>query len=138
MYSTRVMFGGGGLLALLLVFASGWNVDRNKSQKGSISIPCGTTTFVVDPAEIHGVKPAAVYACEGDTVEWTPNGHTFDVQFENNMSPFEFGATHFSDSKNKSQPVKKHVNVTVYTFNLVIDGKIADKRDSHVVVGGGN
>jgi plastocyanin len=133
MSSTRFMFSVGSLLALFLIFTSGCKRPAFTKCQSS-----GPQKFIVDPTAPHGVLPADVSVCEGDTVEWKDNGHHFDVTFENQESPFSDGETHFNNGNPKSKGGKKLQGVTVKVFKFDISIDNGKPFDPHVVLGGGN
>lgn len=99
---------------------------------------CADQTVGVVPGD--GTSPKAVYLCDGNTLTWIPNRHTFKVTFK--KSPFVDGQTVFqNDPQNPNAPVTSKAGLytgvlVVYHYTMTIDGNPVD--DPQVVGGGGH
>jgi len=106
---------------------------EHKYAKNTRTFTCADPT--VDVNTTDGAKPQAVYVCEGNTVTWNPNGHTFLVEFKKD-SPFEDGAKRFDNGHSKSAKTKHHDQLTVYEYKITVDNTVFS--DPQVIGGGGN
>lgn len=118
-------------MVLLLMFgASGCRETKIEQRK--VTFICGDQT--VDVNTTDGAKPQAVYVCEGDTVTWNPNGHTFLVEFKKD-SPFVDDGKKFDNGHAKSAKTKHHTQLTVYEYRITVD--TTNIFDPQVIGGGG-
>jgi hypothetical protein len=107
--------------------------------KGTVYFACGDQTVGVVP--VDGTSPKDVYLCQGDTLTWQPNGHTFVVTFPKKY-PFQGSPKTFqNDPQNKNNPVVSPAaaytgSLVVYHYDIVVDGVKVD--DPQVVGGGGH
>ncbi len=118
------------LVLLLLFGASGCN--ETKIKKKIVTFTCGDQT--VDVNTTDGAAPQAVYVCEGDTVTWNPNAHTFLVEFKKD-SPFVDDGKKFDNGHAKSAKTKHHTQLTVYEYRITVD--TTNVFDPQVIGGGG-
>ncbi len=86
-------------------------------------------------ARIGWIVFLTIHVCEGNTVTWNPNGHTFLVEFKKD-SPFEDGAKRFDNGHSKSAKTKHHDQLTVYEYKITVDNTVFS--DPQVIGGGGN
>lgn len=119
-----------GLVLLLAAITCGCQQQVKNAKTKTFT--CGDQQVSVDPTD--GTIPKAVYVCEGDTVTWEPNNHQFEVAFKKG-SPFVDGGTQFDNGKKKSAKTKHHDKITVYEYDITVDGKPVN--DPQVVAGGG-
>ena len=142
MPNTRLHYGPTILCVLAVVSylaacGGGKGVD-GRPGKGKDSFACGDQTVDVVPGD--GTTPKDVYLCDGDTLTWNPNGHTFMVTFPTKY-PFKGSPTTFqNDPKNPNSPVKSPAaknegKLVVYHYDIVVDGT---KATDPQVVGGGS
>src|SRR5229473_5426264 len=117
------------LVLLLMCGASG--CTKPEVEKRTVKFTCADQT--VDVNTTDGAKPQAVYVCEGNTVTWNPNGHTFLVEFKKD-SPFEDGAKRFDNGHSKSAKTKHHDQLTVYEYKITVDNTVFSDPQ---VIGGG-
>ena len=107
-------------------------------QNGLDSFACGNQQVAVDP--VNGTNPKAVYLCQGFTLTWAPNGHSFTVTFPPQKYPFQGPPQTFA-----SNPANLYANVvsppaiypgllTVYNYTMTVDDKPV--QDPQVVGGG--
>jgi len=99
-------------------------------EKRTVKFTCADQT--VDVNTTDGAKPQAVYVCEGDTVTWNPNGHTFLVEFKKD-SPFADDGKKFDNGHAKSAKTKHHAQLTVYEYRITVDNHAFDPRLSAAV-----
>jgi plastocyanin len=118
------------LVLFLVLGASGCKESKVGKTR---TFSCGDQQTDVNTT--NGAKPQAVYLCEGDTVTWNPNGHTFLVEFKKD-SPFEDGGKKFDNKNPKSGKTKHHDQLTVYEYQITVDGTVFS--DPQVIGGGGN
>jgi len=104
------------------------------------SFVCGDQTVGVVPGD--GTSPKDVYLCKGDSLTWSPNGHTFTVTFPKKY-PFEGPAQTFTNNPQKpNDPVKSPPaiyagnRVVVYHYEMTVDN--VPVPDPQVVGGGGD
>ncbi len=116
------------LVLLLMCGASG--CMKPEVEKRTVKFTCADQT--VDVNTTDGAKPQAVYVCEGDTVTWNPNGHTFLVEFKKD-SPFADDGKKFDNGRAKSAKTKHHAQLTVYEYRITVDNHAFDPQ----VIGGG-
>jgi hypothetical protein len=138
MHASRVGHGAiwfGLVLGLLMVlpFKLGADEDKKEHKKEFARFTCGNQTVKVVP--VDGTQPKAVYLCGGDTMTWDANGHTFIVVFKK-KSPFVGGQKIFDNQHYQSRAAKDDVLLTVYNYDMVVDGEPVD--DPQVVGGGGH
>jgi plastocyanin len=129
---TQLRYVGAICFVLVLVLAfevSGW--QKQKAKK-SVALDCGNQTLTIDPTD--GTVPKAIYVCVGDVITWDANGHQFTVKFKK-KSPFG-NVKDFDNSHNVSPPAKPDIHLTVYEYEVTIDGKPVD--DPQVIGGGGH
>lgn len=119
---------GFALILLVMLGASSCKEVRRKT----VTFACGDQT--VDVNTSNGAQPQAVYVCEGDTVTWKPNGHTFLVEFKKD-SPFADNGKKFDNQHGKSAKTKHHTELTVYEYRITVDG--TNVFDPQVIGGGG-
>lgn len=134
MTSTQVRYVGAVGFALMLLFAfgaSGW--QKKSSHKERVIFTCKDETVTIDPTD--GTSPKAIYLCAGKTLTWNANGHQFKVKFRKN-SPFVGGKKLFDNNNPTSPPVIGTVALTVYEYDVNVDGKDVD--DPQVIGGGGH
>ncbi len=118
-------------LLVLLVFGASGCKEIFKGKR-TVTFTCGDQTVSVDPTD--GTYPKAVYLCAGDTLTWSANQHNFQIEFKK-KSPFTDGAKKFDNSHAKSAPTKQDSKLTVYEYEITVDGKLVD--DPQVIGGGG-
>jgi plastocyanin len=116
-------------LALPLPFAFGASQEKGY-KKEFVRFTCKDETVQVVP--IDGTRPKAIYLCAGNTVTWDANGHEFIVIFK--KSPFVDGKKMFNNKDNKSKAAKKETVLTVYNYQIIVDGQLVEDPQ---VVGGG-
>jgi len=123
----------------LCLAACGCNHKDFGHGKGKDSFVCGDQTVTVVP--VDGTSPKDVYLCEGDTLTWQPNGHTFVVTFAKKY-PFEGSPMTFqNDPQDANKPVvsrrAKHIgSLVVYHYDMTVDN--VSVSDPQVVGGGGH
>jgi len=131
----RAAFCAAALGAILLVpfkFGSGQEVHSKQTSGQSVRLSCGDQTVAVDPTD--GTNPKAVFLCAGNKLTWDANGHQFIAIFK--KSPFVDGQKYFDEQHNQSAAAKNDVQVTVYTYFMIVDHEIVD--DPQVIGGGGH
>jgi hypothetical protein len=107
--------------------------------KGSVNFPCGDQTVGVVP--VDGTSPKDVYLCQGDTLTWLPNGHTFVVTFPKKY-PFQGSPRTFQNDPQKpndpvvSPPAAYTGSLVVYHYDITVDN--VPVADPQVVGGGGH
>jgi hypothetical protein len=134
MTSTQVRYGGATCFALVLLFAfgvGGWG--KGASYKKRVTFTCQNEKVTIDP--VKGTRPKAIYLCEGKTLTWEPDGHTFQVKFTKE-SPFIDGDKEFDNGKAKSKAQKHDDDLTVYEYVVTVDGHLVN--DPQVIGGGGH
>jgi hypothetical protein len=132
MTSTQVRYVGGICFVLVLLLAFEVTGCQKKREPKAVTLPCSKET-VIDTSK--GTRPKAIYLCEGDTLTWKPDGHTFKVEFTKE-SPFVDGDKEFHNGKETSS-AKKHDDVlTVYEYVVTVDGHLVN--DPQVIGGGGH
>jgi hypothetical protein len=134
MRSSRVLFGGASLSALLLLLALGTSCRDQKPKHKSVLVAC-MTTVTVDPTTPSGVVPEDIYVCPNTNVTWNANGHKFVVFFKKKHCPFTT-CKFIDDQHAVSSTVVSMTVLTVYDYGILIDGD--QLFDPHVVGGGGN
>lgn len=126
-----------GLVCILSVSCGQKPTAGGQSKKQYI-FDCGDQTVGVVPGD--GTSPKAVYLCDGNTLTWVPNGHTFKVTFK--KSPFVDGQTVFQNNpQDPTAPVTSKAaqytgTLVVYHYAMTIDNNPVD--DPQVVGGGGH
>ena len=133
MHCTPIRLGTAGRfipVVMLMFVASG--CKEMKPGKKIVTFTCGDQT--VDVNTTDGAKPQAVYVCEGDTVTWNSNGHTFLVEFKKD-SPFEDDGKRFDNAHPKSAKTKHHTQLTVFEYKITVDTNHV--FDPQVIGGGG-
>jgi plastocyanin len=121
-----------GRFALILLLMLGAISCKERISRRTVTFTCGDRT--VDANTNNGAQPQAVYVCEGDTVTWRANRHTFQVEFKKD-SPFENNEKRFDNQHSKSDKAKHFTELTVYEYRITVDGTPFDPQ---VIGGGGN
>ncbi len=127
----RSVVGGFALIMLLMLGAIGC---KERISRKTVTFTCGDQT--VDVNTNNGVQPQAVYVCDGDTVTWRANGHTFLVEFKKD-SPFEDNGKNFDNRNSKSARTKHHTQLTVYEYRITVDSRVFDPQVVPIGGGGG-
>ena len=104
--------------------------EQKGYQEEFVQFTCQDVTVKVDP--VNGTDPKAIYLCAGKTLTWDANGHEFTVIFK--KSPFVDGKKMFSNKDYKSKGAKKDAVLTVYNYQIIVDGELVEDPQ---VVGGG-
>ena len=105
--------------------------------KGTVYFQCGDQTVGVVP--VDGTSPKDVYLCQGDTLTWQPNGHSFVVTFPKKY-PFQGKPQTFQNDPNNannpvvSPPAAYTGQLVVYHYDMIVD--TATVIDPQVVGGG--
>lgn len=116
---------------------SGPTVTPKATGKGQDSFTCGDKSVYVVP--VDGTAPKDVYLCQGDTLTWMPNNHTFTVTFPKKYPFVGNPMTFQNDPQNPNNPVtspaaKNPGLLVVYHYDMTVDGsQVIDPQ----VVGGG-
>ena len=105
--------------------------EQKEYQEEFVQFTCQDVTVKVDP--VKGTDPKAIYLCAGRTLTWGANGHEFTVIFK--KSPFVDGKKMFNNKDYKSKAAKKDTVLTVYDYQIIVDGELIE--DPQVVGGGG-
>ena len=125
-----------GLLLMVTPFkfgtAQGQQASQEQQNQEFVKLACGNVTVKVVPTT--GTDPKAVYLCAGNTMTWDANGHSFIVIFRKN-SPFQGNQKVFDNSHYQSKPAKNDSVLTVYSYDITVDGEPIDDPQ---VVGGGS
>ena len=123
-----------GVVGLLAIWPMKFGAAQvTQSTQEYVQFACQNLTVKVVPTT--GTDPKAVYLCGGNTLTWDANGHTFIVVFRK-ASPFEGDQKVFDNTNYKSKPAKHTTALTVYNYDIVVDGQPID--DPQVVGGGGH
>jgi hypothetical protein len=134
---TQVRYAGAicVLLASLLAFeVHGWGKKRER--KG-VTLDCGNQTLAINPTD--GTKPKAIYVCAGDVITWDPKNDSKEYKFKvhfRKKSPFVGGRKDFDNDTPTSPPVIGDIILTVYEYDVTVDGNLVD--DPQVIGGGGH
>jgi hypothetical protein len=120
------------ILLLPFKFGAGQEVSSEQTSGQSVRLSCADQTVTVDPTD--GTNPKAVFLCAGNKLTWDADGHQFIAIFK--KSPFVDGQKFFDEHHNQSAAAKNDVQVTVYTYFMIVDHEIVD--DPQVVGGGGH
>jgi hypothetical protein len=129
---TRFALGSGLFLALPFLFGAAQE-QKSYVQQEFVRFACQNVTVNVDPK--FGTDPKAVYLCAGNTLTWVANSHKFIVIFRKN-SPFINNQKVFDNNNYQSKPAKNDVVLTVYNYDIIVDGEPIE--DPQVVGGGGH
>jgi len=137
MTSTQVRYVGGICFVLVLLLAFEVTGCQKKREPKAVTLDCGNQTLAIDPTDGTAPPKKAIYVCPGDIITWDPGSkpYQFKVHFTK-KSPFIGGGKDFDNSNPKSQPVKGDINLTVYEYDVIVDGKKVD--DPQVIGGGGH
>lgn len=121
------------LVSLLAFEVSGWEKQKTKKP---VTVYCGDQTLAIDPNDGVAAPNKAIYVCAGDVITWDPgpNHYQFKVHFTK-KSPFVGGTKDF-DNNSPPPTVKGDINLTVYEYEVTVNGKKAD--DPQVIGGGGH
>ena len=136
MHSAQKRNNGATRFAVVLVLVSAlpfaFGASQEKGYKKEFArFTCKDETVKVVPKD--GTNPKAIYLCGGHTMTWDANGHEFTVIFK--KSPFVGGKKLFNNKDNKSNPAIQDTVLTVYNYQIIVDGELVD--DPQVVGGGG-
>ena len=124
---------------LWLAACGGGQKRPSVAGKGSVNFQCGDQTVGVMP--VDGTSPKDVYLCQGDTLTWLPNGHTFVVNFPKKY-PFQGNPKTFQNDPQKpndpvvSPPAAYTGSLVVYHYDITVDNVLV--ADPQVVGGGGH
>jgi hypothetical protein len=138
MSSFRIKYGRGVGIAVVVGLMAMVPVKFGAAQEAQetqqfVKFACGNVTVKVVPTT--GTDPKAVYLCAGNTMTWDANGHSFIVIFRKN-SPFQGNQKVFDNNHYQSKPAKNDSVLTVYNYDITVDGEPID--DPQVVGGGGH
>lgn len=91
---------------------------------------CGNKDINADPQ--NGVDKQEVCACGGDVITWKGNGHTFQVEFKKNGSPFPDPNETFYNGHDHGT-AQDFPHQRRFDYKITVDGTAHDPR----IVGGG-
>ena len=130
MRSSRILFGGVGMVALSLILLMVTGCHKVLQTARTKTFNCVDVSIQVDPN--NGVDKKAVYVCDGNTVTWNaPAGVNFTIAFQD--CPFQDCNTLANGVASK--PALSFTDLRVFKYTITVNNV---PFDPHVVGGGGH